>query len=83
MVCNLESDDCLLIVVPARLYSSVGEKTSGAPPVCKINHSALLCRGGWVSGRERRKAAHVIVVLEPYVAVSKVVRLEGNRTGYP
>ena len=24
-VCNLEGDDCLLIVVPADLYNSVGE----------------------------------------------------------
>ena len=83
MVCNLESDDCLLTVFPAKLYSSVGEKPLGT--LLCVRSTIPLCSaeaGGCLGGSDGRPLT-AIVVLEPYVAVSKVVRLGGNRAGYP
>ena len=77
-VCNLEGDDCLLIVVPAELCNSVRIKNLWEPPVCRS--TIPLCyaeAGGCLGGSDGRPLA-VIVVREPYVAVSKVVRLGGG-----
>ena len=82
MVWNLESDDCLLIVVPAKLYSSV-RKTKPLGTLLCARSAIPLCSaeaGGCLGGSDGRPLT-AIVVLEPYVAVSKVVRLGGEQSG--
>ena len=81
-VCNLEGDDCLLIVVPAQLYNSVREKPLGT--LLCVRSTIPLCSaeaGGCLGGSDGRPLT-AIVVLEPYVAVSKVVRLGGGEQSW-